>query len=161
MTIILRAISSILLLSVISAHQFFLSNTEIQFKSEEERAEILIQVFTHDINVLLENANYNTVYLGTEKENDEIDIFLVNYLSDNFIIQDYRWKYVGKDIGLDYTLFFLEIENFSLPPKVAILNSIFMDLSSKQVNIVNFYNDNDVQSASMTSGEPVFSFSFE
>jgi len=36
-----------------------------------------------------------------------------------------------------------------------------MDLSSKQVNIVHFYSDNDVQSASMTINEPVFSFSFQ
>ena len=101
------------------------------------------------------------MHLGTEKESDEIDIFLVNYLSDNFIIQDYIWKYIGKEVGLDYTIFFLEIEQFSLSPTIAILNSIFMDLSSKQVNIVNFYNDDSVQSASMTSGEPVFSFSFQ
>ena len=60
MNIILRVITSILLLSVVSAHQFFLSNTEIQFNSEKENAEILIQVFTHDINLLLENANFKT-----------------------------------------------------------------------------------------------------
>tara|TARA_Y100001970_G_scaffold211538_1_gene258263 strand:- start:35 stop:484 length:450 start_codon:yes stop_codon:yes gene_type:complete len=149
-----------MLLSLIFAHQFFISTTDVQFKSKEERAEITIQVFTHDVNLLLENANYNTLHLGTEKESDEIDIFLVNYLSDNFIIQDYIWKYVGKEVGLDYTIFFLEIEKFSLAPKIAILNSIFMDLSIKQVNIVNFYNGSNVQSASMTSSEPVFSFSF-
>ena len=161
MSYISKAIGSIILLSLIFAHQFFISTTDVQFKSKEERAEITIQVFTHDVNLLLENANYNTLHLGTEKESDEIDIFLVNYLSDNFIIQDYIWKYVGKEVGLDYTIFFLEIEQFSLSPTIAILNSIFMDLSSKQVNIVNFYNDDNVQSASMTSGEPVFSFSFQ
>ncbi|MEC7822559.1 MAG: DUF6702 family protein [Candidatus Neomarinimicrobiota bacterium] len=161
MNYISKTIGSITLLSLIFAHQFFLSTTDIRFKSQEKRTEITIQVFTHDVNLLLENANYKTVDLGTEKENDEIDIFLVNYLSDNFIIQDYRWKYLGKEVGLDYTLFFLEIEKFSLSPKVAILNSLFMDLYSKQVNIVNFYNDNDVQSANMTVGEPVFSFSFQ
>ena len=150
-----------MLLSLIFAHQFFISTTDVQFKSKEERAEITIQVFTHDVNLLLENANYNTLHLGTEKESDEIDIFLVNYLSDIFIILDYIWKYVGKEVGLDYTIFFLEIEKFSLSPKIAILNSIFMDLSTKQVNIVNFYNDGNVQSASMTIGEPVFSFSFQ
>ncbi len=150
-----------MLLSLIFAHQFFISTTDVQFKSKEERIEITIQVFTHDVNLLLENANYNTTYLGTEKESDEIDLFLVNYLSDNFIIQDYRWKYIGKEVGLDYTIFFLEIEQFSLSPKIAILNSIFMDLSTKQVNIVHFYNDNNIQSASMTSSEPVFSFSFQ
>ena len=150
-----------MLLSLVFAHKFFISTTDIQFKSQESRAEITIQVFTHDVNLLLENANYKTVYLGTEKEGDEIDIFLVNYLSDNFIIQDYRWKYVGKEVGLDYTIFFLEIEQFALSPQIDILNSLFMDLSKKQVNIVNFYNDDNVQSASMTSSEPVFSFNFQ
>ena len=161
MNYISKGIGSIILLSLIFAHQFFISTTDVQFKSKENRAEITIQVFTHDVNLLLENSNYNTLHLGTEKESDEIDIFLVNYLSDNFIIQDYIWKYIGKEVGLDYTIFFLEIEQFSLSPTIAILNSIFMDLSSKQVNIVNFYNDDSVQSASMTSGEPVFSFSFQ
>ena len=161
MNYISKTIGSIMLLSLIFAHQFFISTTDVQFKSKEERIEITIQVFTHDVNLLLENANYNTTYLGTEKESDEIDLFLVNYLSDNFIIQDYRWKYIGKEVGLDYTIFFLEIEQFSLSPKIAILNSIFMDLSTKQVNIVHFYNDNNIQSASMTSSEPVFSFSFQ
>ena len=161
MSYISKAIGSIILLSLIFAHQFFISTTDVQFKSKENRAEITIQVFTHDVNLLLENSNYNTLHLGTEKESDEIDIFLVNYLSDNFIIQDYIWKYIGKEVGLDYTIFFLEIEQFSLSPTIAILNSIFMDLSSKQVNIVNFYNDDNVQSASMTIGEPVFSFIFQ
>ena len=160
MNIILRAISSILLLSVISAHQFFISTTEIQFKPEEQRVEITIQVFTHDIDLLLENASFKTIDLGTDKESDAIDIFLANYLSDNFIIQEYRWNYLGKEVGDDYTAFFLEIENFSLSPKISILNSLFMDLYTKQRNIVNFYNDKVIQSASMTNTNPVFSFNF-
>jgi len=98
--------------------------------------------------------------LGTDKESDAIDIFLANYLSDNFIIQEYRWNYLGKEVGDDYTAFFLEIENFSLSPKISILNSLFMDLYTKQRNIVNFYNDKVIQSASMTNTNPVFSFNF-
>ena len=160
MNYIPRAIGSIFLLSIVFAHKFFISTTDIQFKSEEKRAEITIQVFTHDINLLLENANYKTIDLGTKKENDDIDIFLVNYLSDNFVLQDYRWKYIGKKVGTEYTLFFLEIEDFSLSPKIAILNSLFMDLYNKQRNIVNFYNGEIIQSANMTNAEPVFSFNF-
>ena len=147
-------------MSIVFAHQFFISTTDIQFKSEEKRAEITIQVFTHDINLLLENANYKTIDLGTKKENNDIDIFLVNYLSDNFVLQDYRWKYIGKKVGTEYTLFFLEIEDFSLSPKIAILNSLFMDLYNKQRNIVNFYSGETIQSASMTNADPVFSFNF-
>ena len=66
MSYISKAIGSIMLLSLIFAHQFFISTTDVQFKSKENRAEITIQVFTHDVNLLLENANYNTLHLGTE-----------------------------------------------------------------------------------------------
>ena len=101
MNSISKVISSIFLLSILSAHQFFISTTEIQFKPEEQRAEITIQVFTHDIDLLLENASFKTIDLGTDKESDAIDIFLANYLSDNFIIQEYRWSYLGKEVGDD------------------------------------------------------------
>ena len=86
MNYISKAIGSVFLLSIVFAHQFFISTTDIQFKPEEKRAEITIQIFTHDINLLLENANYKTIDLGTKEESDNIDIFLVNYLSDNFVI---------------------------------------------------------------------------
>ena len=62
---------------------------------------------------------------------DDIDIFLVNYLSDNFVIQDYRWKYVGKEVGADYTLFFLEIEDFSLQ---------YLDDPSYKTNYTDFFD---------------------
>jgi len=54
----------------------------------------------------------------------------------------------------------LEIEDFSLSPKIAILNSLFMDVYARQRNMVNFYNGEIIQSASMTNAEPVFSFNF-
>ena len=161
MNFISKIIGSVFLLSVLFAHKFFISTTDIQIKSEEQSAEITIQVFSHDVYLLLENANYKIINVGTEKEGDDIDIFLVNYLSDNFMVQDYRWKYVGKEIGLEYTVFFLEIDNFSPSSNVAILNSLFMDLYNEQRNIINLYNGNSLQSASMTNNEPVFSFSLQ
>ena len=161
MKFVSKIVGSVLLLSILLAHKFFISTTDIRIKPEEKRVEITIQVFSHDVYVLLENADYNTINVGTEKESDSIDIFLVNYLSDNFILQDHRWKYVGKEIGLEYSVFFLEIENFSPSDRVSILNSLFMDLYDEQRNIVNFYNGKTLQSASMTNNEPVFSFNFQ
>ena len=152
---------TVLLFSTLFAHKFFISTTDINIKSEEQRAEITIQVFSHDVYLLLENANYKTINVGTEKESDAVDIFFVNYLSDNFTIQDHRWKFIGKEIGLEYTVFFLEIEEFIPASKIVILNSLFMDLYNEQRNIVTFYNGKTIQSASMTNSEPVFSFSVE
>ena len=57
-------------------------------------------------------ADFNLANLGSERENKDIDEYIIDYLSDNFIIQDHYWRYLGKKIDGDFTLFFLEIDVF-------------------------------------------------
>ena len=64
------------------------------------------QTFTHDVEALLKKADFNLANLGSERENKDIDDFIIDYLSDNFIIQDHYWRYLGKKIDGDFTLFF-------------------------------------------------------
>ena len=91
-------------------------------------------------------------------ENKDIDDHLIDYLSDNFIIQDHYWRYLGKKIDGDFTLFFLEIDKFNSPSNVAVFNTIFMDMYEKQQNILNVYGTKTVQSSTMTIEEPAFKF---
>lgn len=107
---------------------------------------------------LLKNANFNLANLGSEREDDKIDDFIIDYLSNNFIIQDHYWRYLGKKIDGDFTLFFLEIDKFDSPSSVAVFNTIFMDMYSKQKNIMNVYGTKNVQSSTMTIEEPAFKF---
>ena len=148
----------ILLQSLIYSHQFFLTTTEVRLSDNQESLEITIQTFTHDVEALLKNANFNLANLGSEREDDKIDDFIIDYLSNNFIIQDHYWRYLGKKIDGDFTLFFLEIDKFDSPSSVAVFNTIFMDMYSKQKNIMNVYGTKNVQSSTMTIEEPVFKF---
>ena len=150
----------ILLNTLLFSHQFFLSTTEIRVSDNTKNLEVTIQIFTHDLEALLRIANFNLANLGSEKENPNIDEFLIEYLSENFIIQDHYWKFIGKKIDGDFTLFLLEIDTFNSPSSVAILNSIFMDMYEKQRNIINIYTQKNVQSATMTINEPTFKFEF-
>jgi|TARA_B100000700_G_scaffold127127_1_gene142348 hypothetical protein len=148
----------ILLQSLIYSHQFFLTTTEVRLSDNQESLEITIQTFTHDVEALLKNANFNLANLGSEREDDKIDDFIIDYLSNNFIIQDHYWRYLGKKIDGDFTLFFLEIDKFDSPSSVAVFNTIFMDMYSKQKNIMNVYGTKNVQSSTMTIEEPAFKF---
>ena len=148
----------ILLQSLIYSHQFFLTTTEVRLSDNQESLEITIQTFTHDVEALLKNANFNLANLGSEREDDKIDDFIIDYLSNNFIIQDHYWRYLGKKIDGDFTLFFLEINKFDSPSSVAVFNTIFMDMYSKQKNIMNVYGTKNVQSSTMTIEEPAFKF---
>jgi|TARA_B100001093_G_scaffold90639_1_gene82666 hypothetical protein len=148
----------ILLLSVVFSHQFFLTTTEVRLSDNQKSLEITIQTFTHDVEALLKKANFNLANLGSEREDDKIDDFIIDYLSDNFIIQDHYWRYLGKKIDGDFTLFFLEIDKFDSQSTVAVFNTIFMDMYSKQKNIMNVYGTKNVQSSTMTIEEPAFKF---
>ena len=148
----------ILLQSLIYSHQFFLTTTEVRLSDNQESLEITIQTFTHDVEALLKNANFNLANLGSEREDDKIDDFIIDYLSNNFIIQDHYWRYLGKKIDGDFTLFFLEINKFDSPSSVSVFNTIFMDMYSKQKNIMNVYGTKNVQSSTMTIEEPAFKF---
>tara|TARA_B100000214_G_scaffold64646_1_gene42717 strand:+ start:436 stop:912 length:477 start_codon:yes stop_codon:yes gene_type:complete len=148
----------ILLQSLIYSHQFFLTTTEVRLSDNQESLEITIQTFTHDVEALLKNANFNLANLGSEREDGKIDDFIIDYLSNNFIIQDHYWRYLGKKIDGDFTLFFLEIDKFDSPSSVAVFNTIFMDMYSKQKNIMNVYGTKNVQSSTMTIEEPAFKF---
>ena len=148
----------ILLHSVVFSHQFFLTTTELRLSDNQKNLEITIQTFTHDVEALLKKADFNLANFGSERENKDIDDFIIDYLSDNFIIQDCYWRYLGKKIDGDFTLFFLEIDKFNSPSNVSVFNTIFMDMYQKQQNIMNVYGTKNVQSSTMTVEEPAFKF---
>jgi len=150
----------ILLHSIVFSHQFFLTTTEVRLSDNQKSLEITIQTFSHDVEALLKKANFNLANLGSEREDDKIDDFIIDYLSDNFIIQDHYWRYLGKKIDGDFTLFFLEINKFDSQSDIAVFNTIFMDMYSKQKNIMNVYGAKSVQSSTMTIEEPAFKFEF-
>ena len=150
----------ILLHSIVLSHQFFLTTTEVRLSDNQKSLEITIQTFSHDVEALLKKVNFNLANLGSEREDDKIDDFIIDYLSDNFIIQDHYWRYLGKKIDGDFTLFFLEIDKFDSQSDVAVFNTIFMDMYSKQKNIMNVYGAKSVQSSTMTIEEPAFKFEF-
>ena len=149
----------ILLHSIAFCHQFFLTTTEVRLCDNQKSLEITIQTFTHDVEALLKKADFNLANLGSERENKDIDEYIIDYLSDNFIIQDHYWRYLGKKIDGDFTLFFLEIDKFNSPSNVAIFNTIFMDMYEKQQNILNVYGAKTVQSSTMTVEDPAFKLS--
>jgi hypothetical protein len=81
---------------MVFSHQFFLTTTEVRLSDNQKNLEVTIQTFSHDVEALLKAADFNLANLGSDREDNAIDDFLIDYLSENFIIQDHFWKYIGK-----------------------------------------------------------------
>ena len=67
----------ILLQSLVFSHQFFLTTTEVRLSDNQKSLEITIQTFTHDVEALLKKADFNLANLGSERENKNIDDFII------------------------------------------------------------------------------------
>ena len=77
----------ILPLVAFSTHKYYLSLTQINFKSESQSIQIILNVFMDDIEVAL-NADYEIdLQLTTAKELKDNDVFFEKYLKKNTPIQ--------------------------------------------------------------------------
>ena len=65
---------------------------------------------------------------------------------------------MGKKVEGEFVIIFLEIENFNPRKQISILNSAFMEMYNNQRNIINLYHQQSVQSATLTTAQPVFQF---
>ena len=75
----------ILLHSIAFCHQFFLTTTEVRLSDNQKSLQITIQTFTHDVEALLKKADFNLANLGSERENKDIDEYIIDDLSDTGI----------------------------------------------------------------------------
>ena len=64
----------ILLHTVVFSHQFFLTTTEVRLSDNQKNLEVTIQTFSHDVEALLKAADFNLANLGSDREDNAIDI---------------------------------------------------------------------------------------
>ncbi len=123
-----------------TAHKYYLSLTQITYKSEAKSIQIITNVFMDDIEIAL-NSNYNIdLQLTTKKELKDNDIYFEKYLREKlkFKVDDIpkKFNYIGKEYDGDLVYFYLEIENIKQVNTIDITNNILTIKFPKQQNLV-------------------------
>lgn len=123
-----------------SAHKYYLSLTQINYKSEAKAVQIIINVFMDDIELAL-NKDYNIdLQLTTEKELKNNDIYFEKYLQNklNFKVDGKakNFNYLGKEYDGDLVFFYLEIENINDVNSIEISNQLLLDYFPEQQNLI-------------------------
>jgi hypothetical protein len=123
-----------------SVHKYYLSLTQIKFKSETKTIQIIINVFMDDIELAL-NKDYNIdLQLTTKKELPNNDAYFEKYLRDKlqFTIDGTvkKFNYIGKEYEGELVYFYLEIENISQVKNIQISNKILIKHFPDQQNLV-------------------------
>lgn len=123
-----------------STHKYYLSLTQIEYRSEKKSVQITINVFMDDIEVAL-NKDYNIdLRLDTEKELPKNDAYFKEYLEKNlhFKINNKKkqFNFIGKEYDGDLVYFYLEIEEVQELNTIEIKNKILTTHFPKQQNLI-------------------------
>lgn len=132
------------------AHDFHLSVCEINYNSTTKALEISYKVFIDDLELALKENGAKKMHLGTEKESEEADYEIYEYLKQNFSLSStevYSYNYIGKEMSPEEDAFwcYLEIENIEPPVSLEIKNEVLLSTFDDQKNIVQIKMPNDKQ----------------
>jgi len=94
-------------------HKFYLSVTQIQYDAEEDAFQIIMRIFTDDLEVELFEVHKEKCWLDTQKEIEDSSRLIELYTRDRFhLFVDGEEKpvlFVGHKYELDQTFVYLEV----------------------------------------------------
>ena len=140
-----------------SAHKYYLSLTQINYKEETKSLQIIINIFMDDIETAL-NKDYNIdLQLATKKELKDNDIYFKKYLNKKLLFkinEDAKdFNYIGKEYDGDLVYFYLEIEDINQLNTIDITNNILTTHFPKQQNLTKCKLGNKNKSFLLTKKE--------
>lgn len=132
-------------------HEFHVSKCQIEFNLKEKALEISMHLFIDDLEEALRNEGAGKLFIGTEKESDQAENYLLQYLNDHFQLkvndQLVEYDFVGKETSEDLQAIwcYLEITNIEAVKSIVVENSLLMEVFADQKNIIHILMPNKKQ----------------
>lgn len=143
--IVLLALSSFLLSW---KHEYHVSISQLDYNTESSTIQLSIQMHDEDVELLLDQNLDEATNLEEDKDREEVEEFLINYLNTSFkLIRDgtaLELKYVGNELEHDHFWIYLETKQFSKMPSLEVENTLFLELFDDQSNMVHYSKDNQM-----------------
>ena len=136
--------------SVLFAHKYYISLTEIAYNKDQKSLEIIVNVFIDDIETALNNDYAIDLKLTSKNELKDADVYFEKYLNKNlsFSINNkaLEFSYIGKEYEGDLVYFYLEIDSIYNPYPLEISNKLLLKYFKTQQNIIKFKDGHKKQS---------------
>jgi len=137
-----------------SAHEYYVSLTEITYKAEKKRVEIISRVFHDDFEKVLKARYDNELVFRPSEQSENIDAFIKLYFNKKFNISinnsSSKIEYLGYKFDQDRVNIFLKIENVKDFNTISIENLVLTDVFEDQKNIVHCFKPNQKKSVLLT-----------
>lgn len=143
------------LLSV-TAHKFYVSIYQVDYAQEKKMLQITSRIFVDDLNTVLKEKYKKKTLLGEASESPEDLILMKKYLTENFIIkvngQPKTINYLSKEMEGNVLICYYNIKDVSKIKTLEIQNTVLLDFTDEQQNIVHTKVYDKKQSFLFTSG---------
>jgi len=141
--VIKKVLFSILAVALLSfaMHKYYVSITEATYNTNNKTFELSIKFIGHDLEKALSNAGAPELYLGTPKEIEKADEYLMKYINQRFHMivdgESLNYSFVGKEVNNDDFIYcFVESNKIGLPQKITIKNTLLTEIFNEQANTV-------------------------
>ena len=126
-----------------SLHKYYISFTKIEYSEKSASLQIIMRVFTDDLQNGLDTQFSIKSELDTDRELENSDAYIEQYLKDKFFVsvnqQRFPVSYLGKKYDRDETKLYIEIEEVSTIERIEIKNRVLMELFEDQQNIIKLH----------------------
>lgn len=142
--------------NMVKAHPFYVSICQVDYNRETKSLEISVKTFADDLLLGLENIGRSKLYLGEEKEHEQTNTFILEYLKSklNFSVNNEKTEFVfvGKEMENDVVWTYLEIRNVSSLENIEVECSLLTEVLDGQKNIIQVNNGDGIKNLLLSKG---------
>lgn len=135
-------------------HDYYVGLTEITYKPEKQRIEIISRLFHDDFERVLKTRYLKSIALRPSKQSENVDKYIKLYFEKKLILtkenQPYKMEYLGFKFDDDRINIFLKIKDVENFQQIGIQNLLLTDVIEEQKNIVHCFKPNQKKSVLLT-----------
>ena len=134
------AVIGFLLFSSFGSHDVYISSLQIELIPETDELQLILQVFTDDLESVLQNRAVQSLVLDPDSQ--DIDSLLVNYTKEVLELSSglhpIRLNYLGKEYKNDLTLIYFDTTLADEVETIQMDYKLFLKEIPTQQNIVHY-----------------------
>jgi len=143
-------------------HDFHISNSVFNYKSEQKSLQVTSNIFIDDLELAVKQTFNQELFLFTEREHNNADSLISRYLTDHIILSIdkklVQFEFLGIEISDDLAGVWAYMELVDVPSfkHVEIDNTLLLETYDDQKNIINFKIDDKRKAFFILNGKEHF-----
>lgn len=122
-------------------HPIHIGVTELYLNEKEKRVEVMIRLFTDDLEEALRKRYNIHAFFDTPKQHPQVNEYIKKYLEENFKLtinkKVVNYRFVGRETEADAQWIYAEVAGINKWNSVRVRNELLFDLFDDQEHFVH------------------------